>query len=229
MKPPTNYQTVVENVREVSLVGHANAAPWREGLAREGLYPYLHEGRVELRLMAATMRYMGVHFGELSISVVVCDEPTGTSQDGAFLVKAFNSVRLFAWIERTLFSTPYHWADVQVKSQGSVQVSVADESGLLFQAEKSSAPTAPPQNDLDWEGVVYLPHLNGKQAGGKQFFAKLSGPTQRYPFSPTDTLNFPTHPSDEVIRRLVESNFQGSTWLVRNGATHFKSKSYNRA
>lgn len=226
--PPT-YQTIVKDVREVSLIGHAEAAPWRALLEKESLHPYLHEGKVELRLMAATMRYMGVRFGELSISVVTSEEPTGTSQDGAFLVKAFNSVRFFAFIERAMFSTPYYWAEVQVASQNPVRMTLSDERGLLFQAEKAPTPAAPPQADLDWEGVVYLPKLKGNPAAGKRFFAKLSGPTQHYPFARTDTVTFPSPPSDEVIGRLAESNFRGSAWLVRNGATHFKSKSYERA
>jgi len=85
------YVANVPHVREVSLLG---TGP---------------DGGSRL-LIAADMRFFGVPFGEVSLSIL-------TGENEAQLVQAWNSVRFFAWCERTFFSTPYAHGNVRVTTE----------------------------------------------------------------------------------------------------------------
>src|SRR5947207_14645228 len=95
------------HVREVSLRGTADLAFWQDRLAKEELAPAADDGHAHLLIIAADLKFIGVRFREVSFSVLVERRGEGTGSDAAFLVRAFNSCRFFAFSERVFFSTPY--------------------------------------------------------------------------------------------------------------------------
>src|SRR5262249_38325691 len=116
MKPTVRFVAELTNVREVSLHGTADLAFWKGRLAKEDLHPAEHDGRAEVLIVAAEARFRGVRFRELNFSVLVAGHEEGVRSDGAYLVQAFNSCRLFAFCERVFFSTPYYPGDVRVSA-----------------------------------------------------------------------------------------------------------------
>src|SRR5688572_579796 len=104
MSKPITYVAELQHVREVSLLGTADLAYWEERLASHGLQAADHDGRAKILIIAAEGKYLGLRFRELSFSVVAYElDEKLRRRDGAFLVQAFNSSRLFAFCERTLF------------------------------------------------------------------------------------------------------------------------------
>jgi hypothetical protein len=116
MSTTVRYVAELTHVREVSLLGTADLAFWEERLKEEGLAPAESEGKALLLLIAADSKFMGVRFRELSFSVLVGRQEEGARRGGAYLAQAFNSCRLFAFCERTFFSTPYYHGDVRVSA-----------------------------------------------------------------------------------------------------------------
>ncbi|MBK8030527.1 MAG: hypothetical protein IPK17_13690 [Chloroflexi bacterium] len=89
MTQPIEYVTIVEPVLEVTLIGTADRAVWAPhfDLGAQTADP------VTVVLSAVETTYMGVRFRELSLSLLL-DDAKG------ILVHAFNSSRMFAFIER---------------------------------------------------------------------------------------------------------------------------------
>ena len=221
MKPPdVRYVAVIAPVREVILAGTADLAFWRERLGREGLFPYAEAGRAGLLISAIASSFRGLPFRELSVSVAVCRQSDGATQDGVYLAHAYNSSRLLAFAERALFQTPYVPAGLRVREQPPVSISASRGGAMHFTA--SLAPETPRAGHeaQDWEGAIYLP------GGEKLFYARLAGPTDVYPFTAADTLAIRPGPDDAALRELVASGFSGREWRVRPAATHSRSKTY---
>jgi len=62
------------------------------------------------------------------------------------------------------------------------------------------------------------------------FFARIRGHTQTYPFLPgTDSVAIRPPPDSALLRALRDSHFVAKEWIVRQDATHAKSKTYKRA
>lgn len=167
--------------------------------------------------------------GELGFSVLVSD----TQQDGdaAYLVQAFNSSRLFAFCERFWFSTPYSHGNVRVSSAHPVSVELRSKTGCLFNAELRPRRRAPLRREEDgWEGRIYLPrHGSTKQIRSKLFFARIRGKTTTYDFLPSqDLLTMSPSANSDVLQALLDSNFVARRWMIREDATHAKSKTYKR-
>src|SRR5262249_18134525 len=100
MNTSVKWAAELAHVREVSLLGTADLAFWKDRLLREGLTPAESDGQAQLLIIAADSKYMGVRFREMSFSVLVSNREEGPRQDAAYLVRAFNSRRLFALCER---------------------------------------------------------------------------------------------------------------------------------
>src|SRR5690348_9916827 len=108
MNTSVKWAAQVAHVREVSLLGTADLAFWKDRLLKEDLQPAESDGQAQLLIIAANLKYMGIRFRELSFSVLVSRLEAGVQQDAAYLVRAFNSSRPFAFCERVFFSTPYY-------------------------------------------------------------------------------------------------------------------------
>jgi hypothetical protein len=222
-------------VREVSLLGTADLAFWKERLLKEELHPAECDGQAQLLIIAADAKYLGVRFRELSVSVLVSRPREGTRQDAAYLVRAFNSCRSFAYCERVFFSTPYYYGDVRVSASLPASVHLVQKEEVVFAAQMSA--DVPGQGrepsccgEACWEGPVFLPESRRrKDRPGKLFVARLRGHTQRYPFLPGwDSVAIRPPPGSEVLQALINSHFLAMEWIVRADATHAKSKTYRR-
>jgi hypothetical protein len=93
----------VRNVREVTLLAEAELATWQAVLKQAGLFPFNNQGKAELSISATDLGWMGWRTNEFTIGLTICEREQADTRDGLYLVHAFNSSRLFAWIERTFF------------------------------------------------------------------------------------------------------------------------------
>jgi hypothetical protein len=221
-------------VREVSLLGTADLAFWKERLLKEELLPAESNGQAQLLIVAADAKYLGVRFRELSFSVLVSRVEEGIRRDAAYLARAFNSSRLFAFCERVFFSTPYYHGDVRVSASLPASIQLVKKGEIVFQAQMGADASGPGREPSQvgedgWEGPIFLPekrHGSGRQ--GKWFFARLRGNTRRFLHS-KDSVAIRPPPDSEVLQVLRDSHFVATEWVVREDATHAKSKTYKRA
>jgi hypothetical protein len=217
------------HVREVSLLGAADLAFWKEKLAKMDLLPVESNGKAQLLIVATDARFMGVKFRELSFSVQVLRLEDGMQRAAVCLIHAFNSSRLFAFCERKFFSTPYYHADIRVSTSLPALMGLVEEAGGAFRAEMEAGTSLQPreparQGDEVWEGPIIFGH------GHYTFFARLKGRVQTFTFVP-DRDSIMVKPSSDasVFQALIESNFIAKEWVIREDAMHAKSKTYERA
>jgi hypothetical protein len=236
MNRSVKWAAELAHVREVSLLGTADLAFWKDRLLKEELRPAESDGRAQLLITAADSKFMGVRFRELCFGVVVSRPDDGTWQDAAYLVRAFNSRWLFAACERVLFSTPYDHGDVRVRPSWPASVHLVKKGEVVFAAEMGADASGPGREpsrcgEDGWDGPVFLPP--GRRRGGrpgKLFVARLRGHTRRYPFLPgTDSVAIMPPPGGEVLQALRDTRFLAREWVIREDATHAKSKTYRRA
>jgi hypothetical protein len=226
---PIKYQVEIRRVREVALLGTADLAFWAVRLKPEGVSPAEQGGRARLLLCAAELRFLGVRFRELSVSVFVRPAEGAACRDAAYLTHAFNSNRFFAFAERAFFATPYCHGDVRVDVAPPASFQVRKGCDIVLRAEMSAEASASGRapsrsGDDGWEGPVFLP---GRE---KLFFARLTGHTKIYPFAPgKDVVKLNPSRGAEIVQQLADSGFAGEEWLVREDATHAKSKTVKRA
>lgn len=234
MSPSIKYVAELRHVREVSLLGTANLAFWRDRLKRENLYPAEIDGKAQILIAAAAAKFRGVKFTELSFSVLVGPQAGATTQ-GAFLVQAFNSSRLFAFFERALFATPYRRGDCRVTASFPASIQLMKDGEVVFSASMkadSSTPRREPahRGEDGWEGCVFLPAKQPEKGSGNLFFARIRGFTQTFPFlESTDSLIIRTSNELQILGLLFESQFAAKEWAIREDATHGKSKTYKRS
>jgi hypothetical protein len=224
------------HVREVSLHGTADLAFWKERLLKEELQPVESDGQAQLLIVAADAKYLGIRFQEVSFSVQVLRLEEGTRQDAAYLVRAFNSSRFFTFCERVLFSTPYEHGDVRMSASVPASLHLLKKGEVLFRAEMeadNSGPGREPSRhgEESWEGPVFLPERRrGKGRQGNRFFARLRGDSRAYPFLPSrDSVAISPLPDSEILQALRDSHFVAKEWVLREDATHAKSKTYKRS
>jgi hypothetical protein len=106
---------------------------------------------------------------------------------------------------------------------------------VAFAAEMGADPSAPGRGpsrcgDDGWDGPVFLPE--GRRRGGRRgkvFVARLRGYTRTYAFLPgTDSVAIRPSPDSAVLQALRDSHFVAREWIIREDATHAKSKTYQR-
>jgi hypothetical protein len=222
--PNVKAQFIVEvpHVKEVALVAEADWAYWWERLHGAGVFPFKHNDKAHLLISATELHSMGRRANELTISLAVCERSAADSPDAFYLVYAFNSSRLFVWIERIFFSTPYYLGRIQLDAQVPTQVRLGDRAGLVLNAHMAAESTPASSREEMWQGKIYLPH----HQPGKYFVAKLGGLTDIYPFAPPDTLQLNPRSDQPFTQWLRESNLAGREWRIRIDATHARSKTY---
>jgi hypothetical protein len=235
MNHPVKWAAELAHVREVSLLGTADLQFWKERLRPEELVPAESNGRAEVLIIAADARYMGVRFREVSFSVVVARPGTETGKDAAFLIRAFNSSRFFAFCERVFFSTPYYHAAVRVSASLPAAIEVTQNGEVVFGARMGASDSGPVREaarreESGWEGPIFLPgNRRGPGQKGSLFLARLRGTTETYPFLPDkDSMVIKPSRESELTQLLMDSRFAPEEWLIREDATHAKSKTYKR-
>ena len=135
MEMPVKWISQLAHVREVSLLGTADLAYWKDRLQEEKLFPAERDGQAQVLIIAADSKYWGVRFRELSFSVLVCPHEERTLQNAAYLLGAYNSLRLFAFVEQRFFSTPYSHGDVRVSASLPAFVHLVKNKEVVFGAE----------------------------------------------------------------------------------------------
>jgi hypothetical protein len=223
------YVAVVDNVKEVTLYGAAELGYWREYLEQQNLFPFDDRGKAALFISGTELRWMGVRTRELAFSLSVCTTQYASKPDGSYLIHAFNSSRLFAFMERTLFQTPYDAGEIQVEEHVPSSFRLLDREKIALNASMSGKALLSRGVDELWEGAIFLPRNMTVKGPGNLFYARLGGLTEAYHFS-TSTDTFVLKPDQNVaLRRLVESSYVGKEWRIRNNATHARSKTYMRS
>jgi len=207
------YVASLNHVREVSLLGMADLEFWKRRLEKEWLEVEEKEGRAQILIVGTEAKVRGIRFRELSFSVMV--------RGGMFLVRAFNSVRFFAFCERMFFSTPYYRADVRISAVLPALARMENEEGV-FEVKMNEGRDASPSGEDGWEGTVFLP------GNAKAFVARIVGVSKQYPFLSSDSMAIRPGASDGVLQALIESNYSPAEWIVREEASHAKSKTYQR-
>ena len=229
--PP--FAAVISPVREVTLHGSADLAPWRDVLRAEGLAPAESEGRARILVSAIASSFKGKRFREAVLSVGVA------SPDGApagFLSQAFNSSRLFAFIERRVFRTPYVHAHVALDEAPATGFEVRVGSVRVLRLALGLPADARPREPLRtagdlFEGRIHLPSRPGAaRTRGRWFHARLEGEARFYAFDPAlDACEIGPVPAHPTLARLIDSGFRGETWMIRDAGKHGRSKTFRSA
>ena len=224
------YLVEINPVKEVILVGAADLAFWGDRLQSEALIPDDHNGAAQLMITATAMRWMGLSFRELIISVSVRGPTDGFTQGGFYLVQAYNSARVLALMERALFQTPYTHGIVEVEARAPASMRLRDGEDTVFDAGMLVARPCIRDEETWWAGPIFLSrHRARPRDAGRLFFAKLGGQTATYPFLPArDTFALRPGRDDGIWRWLDGSGFMGQEWRVRGNAVHARSKTYRR-
>lgn len=237
MSKPIKYVATVDGVPEVTLRGTADFAFWQSRLADYELEPADHNGRARILVIAASMRYMGMRFTEVSFSVEVVSPDQCEQPDAGFLIHAFNTSRMFAFTERVAFGTPYYHADCRISSVAPVSIEVAEGGHAIFHATMNSDAAAaatsrvPARNGMElWEGPIFLPRKPGATSNQHYvFFGKLHGDASIYPYRcELDSISIVPSRTDALSKNLIDSGFAGEEWQIRQAGTHARSKTYPR-
>lgn len=229
MRTTTNIRYVSEpkHVREVTLVGTSELGFWSDYLKSDGLAPERFGDCGQVVVVAAEMDYLGISFTEISFSVRVA-LPRSSKSAGMRLLYAFSSSRIFAWCERTIFTTPYGHGECHVSVHGPPSMRLDAQGERVFSAEMSSVERpALRVGHESWEGPVFLPPRNAANES-RLFFGRLRGHTVVYPFSRDDRFALEPSAGGGVLQPLADSGFDPQEWVVRADATHGKSKTYSR-
>jgi hypothetical protein len=233
MNKPIKYVAELSGVDEVTLIGSADLDYWRSKLGKFGLEPLERDGRAELHVIAASAKFKGMPFREISFSIVV--EPTPgwhKLPNAACLLGAYNSNRFFAWCERFFFSTPYYPANCEISTESinPVYFQAANSSGVLFSAElyQLANRTIFSHGSIESFGTVaLLPESGDPRKPLKYFVARLNGEALVVAFEKSrDVIKIARDPSEPLMSQLLDSNFAGERWLIRSSACHAKSKTY---
>lgn len=172
--PPIRVAAHITQVREVALWGQADLGFWQRVAAREGVAARSVGGQAELMLCATALAWKGVRFRELIVTLAASGAAGG--DEGFLLLHAFNSNRLLALAERSLFKTPYSHGDIGMRlaapaagagfeagTGGKRTIAAAMGGGRSF---GEAQPTS-------WQGPIYLPRPGERH--GRHFFVRLSG------------------------------------------------------
>jgi len=231
---PLPFVATITNVREVSLYGSADLNFWRRAIQHEDLEPFPVDGRAQFLISSIQAKFMGLTFRELVFSLLVREPQTDSPIPAAYLTQAFHSLRAFAWIERTLFKTPYVFAKLQVDIEPTPRIRLGSGAAELFAAistRDNAARTSPEElEEQSWTGPIYIPsRADQPPAARKLFYAHLGGKTACYPFdSQRDQLALNPDARWPILGQLKDSNFTGTMWQIRTNATHARSKTAPR-
>ncbi len=222
---PIKYVAEVAPVKEVILHGGANLAYWQKKLAAQNLQPLAVDGQAQLLINATEARFWGILFRESLIAVHV--QPPAAmppNMPAMYLLQAWNSVSAFAWVERTMFSTPYAAGKILIEPNPPARLQFGQQGNMQVAATMAAGNAAATNAEENWHGVVFLPPRTAHQ---QMFIAKLTGHTDHFPFrAGLDSLELTRSKTCEAIGCLIDSNFTPQTWSVRSAAAHAKSKTY---
>ena len=225
------YVAEISNVREVTLMGTSEFAPWEAELRHIGLTPLRRDDRAEMFVSVAAASWKGKRFREVAVGVSVSRRPEGDSLDGYYMACAFHSSRLFAWIERTCFKAPHRAADVTLNDQLPARFEIRCGGHCGIRASMGAAREPIREGDEPWELPIYVPNRDGGDAAKRSYYyARASGPARIYAFdTANDVIVFNEGASDPVVAKLAECRFVGSEWLIRGSGVHARGKTMSES
>jgi hypothetical protein len=225
---PIQYSVEVKAVRELNLVGAADLAYWNAHLAGTGLSALDHNGQAEISLGATDLTWMGVRFNESIVVLSLAEACAPHAAAGGYLLHAYNSKPVLAFMERTFFKTPYYPAAIGLSGQAPARFQVADRAGGGLRAEAGASQRPTRATDDLWQGAVHLPRQrNAPQGRAGYCYVRLAGPGEAYPFVyGSDTLTLTPSAESPVLEWLRASHFIPREWRYRPAATHSKSRTY---
>lgn len=201
---------------------------WQARLSSHGLFPFTTTGQADVVISATALYSMGRHTNELTIGVPACERPAADSFDGMFLVQAFNSSRLFAWIERTIFSTPYDLGHIQLDDRMPARISLADHGGPIIDLRQAPGAVLQHSQNEDWQGRIYLPRRGNERRGsGRYFVARLAGFTEVYAADAATVVLAP-RPQCPALQWLLDSHWTPMLWRICHDALHARSRTFNQ-
>lgn len=216
---PLPFIANVAGVEELILVGQANLDFWHKWLIPLKLYPLARNGHAEVILSVTRLSWNGLPFRECVISIALGDSADNTALTGYYLIQAFNTSRLLAWMERRYFQTPYFYGHIALDlAQREAVLGPKVSPYLILSA--SAPPFAPTIQSEDWQGPVYLPSLPGLSR--RLFYVQLAGSTLRWPCQREDQIMLSAQ--CPVLEWLQVSGFKGREWGIRDAAFHARSK-----
>jgi hypothetical protein len=223
---PPKYIATIKNVREISLSATADANYWAEHLRPEGLFPYRNGNRAELLLSSPDLQWMGIRFSEFVVTVATSDREDGSTRDGLFLVAAFNTNWMLAWMERAFFKTGYLHAPIDFRfgDPYGVELFLAEsavEVESLIRMEQSTGQRDESTSEELWEGRVHL-------SGCRYFQVKIAGPTRKSAFAAADVFKLLPSWRHPLPSWLIESDCRPVEWHIRDSAVHARSKTFRR-
>ena len=213
---PGEYTVTVEPVDEVCAVGPVRPEWAAQVLVREGLAPAGFGGAPRGSLCVTSSAFHGVAFREAVYGLYVV--PIGAEGEGAppelFLVAALESLRSFAWVERTRNASPYHHGTVQhTVGPGGIDVHLATPEGEVLAARSAALPGAP--EPAVFEGRIF-------QRGRTFFYARLEGTLDRRRAAPGDSFVVGPDAAGPFAEALRASAFVPGEWWVRPAGRHAK-------
>ena len=226
---PRRYPVEIRSVREVMLIGRADLAVWRQCLQPEALTPFAADGAARLVWTALSARWLGYRFCECSLSVAVSASPDGATADGFRLLQAYNDSKVFAWVERTFFGTPYDPAQIDLSVAAPWCLAVRRGAQTVCLAEGRAAPASSTAvSATDWEGPIFIA---GRATGspGRFFFARFTGAARQATFEPeVDRFSLGDVVATPVLGDLTASGFVPHTWQFRASAIHGRTATFDR-
>lgn len=216
---PLPFIATVAGVEELLLMGHADLSFWQKWLAPLKLCPLVRNGHAEVILSVTRLSWNGLPFRECVISIALSDGTDNTVLTGYYLLQAFNTARILAWMERRYFQTPYFYGKIAldlVRREARLGPKAAPH--LILSA--APPPFAPTLQSEDWQGPIYLPSLPGYSQ--RLFYVQLAGSTLRWPCQQEDKIMLSAQ--CPVLEWLLYSGFKGREWGLRDAAFHARSK-----
>ncbi len=219
------YIATIDRVREITLVGASDLAFWRRRLAEERLVPGDVGGHAESVVTVTLGRWAGLAFREVILAVRVSRDPGGDGSDRSaiYLAHAFSSSRFLAFMERTLFRTPYLPAEVACDVPSLRGFRVVEGPRAVLAGELPAGARRVAADPELWEGPICL------TGGTERFFARLSGVTETFE-APGGCLRIdasgygPAHP----MRAFADAGFEPLRWSTRSDAIHARSRTVAR-
>jgi hypothetical protein len=143
-----------------------------------------------------------------------------------FLVAAFNTNWMLAWMERAFFKTGYLHApiDFRFASPKGVELFLAEsavEVESLIRIEQSAGQSEESTSEEFWEGRVHL-------SGRRYFRVKIAGATRKSAFAAADVFKLLPSWRHPLPQWLIESDCRPVEWHIRESAVHARSKTFRR-
>ena len=244
-KEPKTAATVPE-VEEVSLVGRADLAIWRERLAPYDLVPIERDGAAQVIIVASALRW-GFRFRELSLTIAA--RPTGAAPEvspeaelddegfgaeeseigGVFFAEAFQTSRIYTLCERVFFRTPYVHSAIEL-ALDPAQITLRRRGNTLLDIRAGARERVQSSTGTrDWSAPIYLPEISlwGKRArkSRRYFRGAIAGEAIVMPYrEDLDQLTLGSDDRHPTFEALMKSEFKPLEWVIRSNAVHVRSK-----